>query len=109
MALYMIQFAYTPEAWAALTKQPQDRSTLIRQMAEKLGGRLVGMYYCFGEYDGVVLFEAPNDISAAASSLAATSAGHIKAIRTTRLYSVEEMMEAMRLAGGAPISPPSRG
>ncbi len=106
MALYMIQFAYTPEAWAALTKQPQDRSALIRQMAERMGGRLVGLYYCFGEYDGIVLFEAPDDITAAASSLASTSAGHIKAIRTTRLYSVAEMMEAMRKAGSDPISPP---
>jgi len=106
VALYMIQFAYTPEAWAALTKQPQDRSALIRQMAERMGGRLVGLYYCFGEYDGIVLFEAPDDITAAASSLASTSAGHIKAIRTTRLYSVAEMMEAMRKAGSAPISPP---
>jgi uncharacterized protein with GYD domain len=106
MALYMTQFAYTPEAWAALTKQPQDRSTLIRQMAEKLGGRLVGMYYCFGEYDGVVIFDLPDDITASAASLAATSAGHIKAIRTTRLYSIEEMMEAMRKAGSVPLSPP---
>jgi uncharacterized protein with GYD domain len=109
MALYMHQFTYTPEAWAALTKKPQDRSIPIKQLAERLGGRLVGLYYCFGEYDGIVLFEAPDDISASAASLAASSAGHIKSIRTTRLYSVQEMMEAMHKAAGAPVPPPSRG
>jgi len=30
MALYMIQFAYTAEAWATLAKNPQDRSVPIR-------------------------------------------------------------------------------
>ncbi len=77
MALYMIQFAYTAEAWATLAKNPQDRSVPIRELLQKLGGRLVGVYYCFGEYDGVVLAEIPDDISAIATSLAAVSPGVI--------------------------------
>ena len=28
MALYMAQFAYTPEAWTAFTKHPEDRDGL---------------------------------------------------------------------------------
>ncbi len=45
MALYMVQFAYTAEAWATLAKNPQDRSVPIREVTQKLGGRLVGLYY----------------------------------------------------------------
>jgi len=33
MALYMAQFAYTAEAWAALAKNPQDRSIPLREQA----------------------------------------------------------------------------
>jgi len=109
MALYMIQFAYTPEGWATLVKKPQDRSVPVREMAQKLGGRLVGLYYCFGEYDGVTLVEIPDDIAAIASSLAAVSPGHIKAIKTTKLFTVEETMEAMRKAGSLAFQGPSRG
>ncbi|HZS79276.1 MAG TPA: GYD domain-containing protein [Ktedonobacteraceae bacterium] len=109
MALYMVQFAYTPEAWAALVKNPQDRSVPVRELGQKLGGRMVGFYYCFGEYDGVVLIEAPDDTAAIAASLAAVAPGHIKAIKTTKLFTVEETMEAMRRAGSIAFAGPSRG
>jgi uncharacterized protein with GYD domain len=109
MPLYMVQFAYTPEAWAALTKNPQDRSVPVRELAQKLGGRLVGLYYCFGEYDGIGLVELPDDTSAIATSLATVAPGHLKAIKTTRLFTVEETMEAMRKAGKVAFQAPSRG
>ncbi len=108
MALYMFQFAYTAEAWATLTKNPQDRSKVVSELVQKLGGRLVGLYYCFGEYDGVVLAELPDDTSAIATSLAAVSPGHLKMNETTRLFTVEETMEAMRKAGSVTFSGPSK-
>jgi uncharacterized protein with GYD domain len=109
MALYMVQFAYTAETWATLTKKPQDRSEPLKEMTQKLGGRLVGLYYCFGEYDGVAIAEMPDDAAAMATSLAAVSPGHIKAIRTTKLFTVEEAMEAMRKAGSLAYPGPSKG
>ncbi len=108
MALYMAQFAYTAEAWATLAKNPQDRSKIVSELEQKLGGRLVGLYYCFGEYDGVVLAELPDDTSAIAASLAAVSPGHLKAIKTTKLFTVEETMEAMRKAGSVGFAGPSK-
>jgi uncharacterized protein with GYD domain len=107
MALYMIQGTYTAEAWATMTKNPQDRSIPIRELAQKLGGRLVDIYYCFGEYDVVVLVEAPDDVTASAIVLAAISPGHLKAIKTTKLLTVEETMEAMRKAGSVTYPAPS--
>ena len=109
MALYMVQFAYTAEAWAALTKNPQDRGVPVKALAEKLGGRFVGLYYCFGEYDGVVLGEAPDDTTAMALAIAGVAPGHLKAIKTTKLFSVEETMEAMRKAGSVTYPAPSKG
>jgi uncharacterized protein with GYD domain len=56
----MAQFAYTPEAWAALIHAPQDRAAASEALVRHLGGRLVGLYYTPGaEYDGFALFEAP--------------------------------------------------
>jgi uncharacterized protein with GYD domain len=107
--MYMTQFAYTAEAWTMLAKNPQDRSVPVRELAQKLGGHLVGVYYCFGEYDGVVLSEAPDDTAAMALAIAAVTPGHVKAIRTTKLFTVEETMEAMRKAGSAGYQGPSNG
>ena len=109
MAFYMVQVAYTAEAWATLTKNPQDRSVPVRELAQKLGGRLIGLYFCFGEYDIVALTEAPDDTAAGAMSLAGVSAGHVKAIKTTKLFTVEEAMEMMRKAGSVTFPGPSKG
>ena len=109
MALYMIQGAYTAEAWATMTKNPQDRSKPFRELAQKLGGRPIGVYYCFGEYDVVALFEATDDNAALATVMAAITPGHLKAIKTTRLFTVDETMEAMRKAGSVTYPAPSKG
>lgn len=110
MGLYMTQFAYTSNAWAALAKNPQDRAKVFSDLLQTMEGRLHNLYYCFGEYDGVVLFEAPDDTSAVATIIAAIAPGHVKSVRTTKLLTVEEAMEALRKAGGAtyeaPLAPP---
>ncbi len=62
-----------------------------------------------GEYDFVALAEFPDDTAATAAMMAAVSAGHIKTIKTTKLLTVEEAMEAMRKAGSVTFQGPSRG
>lgn len=106
MSLYMLQFAYTVDAWNALAKEPQDRSGLVAELAEKVGGRLIGIYYCFGEYDGIVLYEAPDDITGAALAIAGISPGHIKAAKTTKLMSVDDTMAMLRKAGSVTYAGP---
>jgi len=106
MALYMTQFAYTAEAWAALAKNPVDRSSTLGALFDGVGGKLIELYYCLGEYDGVVISEAPDTTSVAAALIAAVGAGHIKAIKTTALLSTDEMVAALKksasLSYGAP-------
>jgi uncharacterized protein with GYD domain len=109
MPLYLLQFTYTPEAWAALARRPENRFEVARGLLEGLGGRLVAAYYSFGEYDGVLLAELPDNTASAAAALAANAAGHLKALTTTPLLTVEETLEALRRAGGiayrAPAAP----
>jgi uncharacterized protein with GYD domain len=95
----MVQFSYTSEAWAALAQNPQDRSEAIRALAEGMGGRLDSMHYSFGDYDGVLMLEAPDEKAVAAMIVSAVSAGHVKSIKTTTLLSVEDAMEVLRRAG----------
>ena len=109
MAFYMIQGAYTVEAIATMAKNPQDRSVPVRELVQKIGGRLIRFYFCFGEYDVVVLVELPDDSAATAVAMAAISPGHLKAYKTTKLFTVEETMEAMRKAGSLAFQGPSKG
>ena len=41
MPLYMTQVGYTSEAWAALTRNPEDRSEVFGTLAKSMDGRLV--------------------------------------------------------------------
>ena len=108
MPLYMTQFAYTSEAWATLTDNPEDRSVAVRELLETQGGRLIGWYLSFGEYDGLLIYEAPDDATAGALILAAVRHGHLRATKTTPLFTAEEGMEMMRRAGGASFRAPSQ-
>lgn len=101
MAHYLIQAAYTPEASAAMVKNPQNRAEAARALVESCGGRLESLYFAFGEYDVIVLGEVPDDVSAAAVSLTAAASGAFKVFRTTPLMTAEEAMQAMRKAGQA--------
>jgi uncharacterized protein with GYD domain len=108
MPLYMSQFAYTPEAWAALVENPQDRSAAVRELPEAMGGRLISWYLSFGEYDGVQIYEAPDNASAGAVAMAAASRGHLRALKTTPLFSAEESVQLMRRAGGTSFRAPGQ-
>jgi len=101
MPQYMIQFAYVRDAWSVLARQPFDRTEVLRRFAESLGGRLVSLHYTMGEYDGVAMVEAADDITAMAMAFRAIGGGHLKTTRTTRLYAAQEVVEALTRAGEA--------
>lgn len=107
MAYYMYQASFTPEAWAKMLQEPQNRETAIRPVIEKLGGRLIGYWMAFGEADAVVIVQMPDNVSAAAASLAAAAGGAVKSLKTTVLMSVEDGMQAMRKAAGAGYRAPN--
>ena len=108
MSIYMSQFAYTSDSWATLTQNPEDRSAAVSTLAEAMGGRVICFYHSFGDYDGIVIYEAPDEGAAAAIPLAAASTGHLKTIKTTLLLTVEDAMEAMRKAGEATFRRPGQ-
>jgi uncharacterized protein with GYD domain len=103
---YLIQVAYTPDAWAAMVKHPQNRLDAVRPVVEKLGGKLEHAWLAFGEYDVISVVEMPDNTNAAAFAMAAAAGGAMKAFKTTPLLSVEEGVEAMRKAQGAGYRPP---
>jgi len=99
MPLYLSTFSYTPETWARMVREPEDRRTAAREYIESVGGQLHGFWYAFGRHDGFTLWEAPDDVSMAAVALAIGSGGALGSLETTVLLTVEETMEALRRAG----------
>jgi uncharacterized protein with GYD domain len=100
MPMYLTRFSYTPETWARLIKNPEDRRKAATAYIESVGGKLHGFWYAFGSHDGVNLWEAPDNVSMASVALAIGSGGALSSIETTVLLTVEETMEALQKAQG---------
>ena len=106
MPLYMYQAAYTPEAWAAQMKNPENRmGNVVRALCESGGGKLVGAWYCFGDYDIVTISDMPNNESMTAMALAVAAGGSIKNSKTTVLMSGDQAVAAMKKANAVSYKP----
>ncbi|HEY1432333.1 MAG TPA: GYD domain-containing protein [Stellaceae bacterium] len=80
-------------------KNPQNRVEAVgRQACEAVGGKLVGGWYCFGDYDVVFICDVPNNESMSAIALAVAAGGAAKASKTTVLMTGAEGMGAMKKA-----------
>jgi uncharacterized protein with GYD domain len=108
MALYLSKFSYTPETWSRLIGNPEDRREAATAYIESVGGRLHGFWYAFGNHDGYTLWEAPDNVSMAAVSLALSAGGAISSLETTVLLTVEETIEALQKAGQVKYRPPGQ-
>jgi uncharacterized protein with GYD domain len=106
MPLYLTRFSYTPETWARLIANPEDRRKAATEYIETVGGKLLGFWYAFGAHDAMTLWEAPDNVSHAAVVLAIGSGGAVTNLETTVLMTVEDTMEAMRTAQRVKYRPP---
>ena len=108
MPLYLTTFSYTPESWARLVVDPEDRRGAARAAIESVGGKLHGFWYAFGPHDGYTLWEAPDNVSMAAVALAIAAGGALSPLETTVLLSVEDTMDAMGRAQQVRYRSPGR-
>ena len=107
MALYLVQLSYTTEAWAALVKNPQDRSEHVGGVVKKLGGKMENFWLAFGDHDVIGLVEMPDMTSAAAFSIALSAGGACKSVKTTPLMSLADAQQAMKKAATSGYKPAS--
>lgn len=98
MPLFLSKFSYTPETWARMVDNPEDRRKAAQSYIESVGGKLHGFWYGFGKDDGYTLWEAPDNVSMAAVALAISGGGAMSSMETTVLMTVDETLEALRKA-----------
>jgi uncharacterized protein with GYD domain len=76
-------------------KDSSDRFSSFKASVEKAGGKLIGGYYTFGEYDVVVIIEAPNDETVMSLMLKVGSAGNVRT-KTLKAFTAEEGMKIIK-------------
>lgn len=98
MQLHLVKFGYTPEAWAAMLQNPQDRREMLAARIFGVGGRLDGFWYSTGEADGYALVEWPDHVAEATVLVAIKATGSFRFLESTQLLTMDEMLEALQAA-----------
>lgn len=98
MPIYITQGRYTRDAIKGMLIKPEDRADAVSRVLAKAGGRLIGYYVTFGEYDFLTIAEAPDNTQMAAVLLAAGSGGGVTDLRTTVAMSSTEAKGAFAAA-----------
>ena len=94
MPKYLFEARYSPEGAVGLAKEGgTGRRDAVRKHLAELGGKLESMYFAFGDADCFVIVELPDNVTAAALSLAVNESGMI-ATKAIVLLTPEEMDQA---------------
>ncbi len=93
MARYIALIDWTDQGVRSF-KETVDRAGQAEQLAQRLGARLVDLYWTLGEHDLVGVLEAPDDQTATAFSLSVGAQGNIRT-KTLRAFTRDEMQSIL--------------
>lgn len=93
MALYIALNNFTDQGVRNI-KDTAKRSDAVRDMAKKLGVTVKEVFWTMGSYDTVIVFDAPDDASAAAVVASIGAAGNLRTM-TLRAFSQAEINEVL--------------
>ncbi len=97
MLLYEMRWMFKDAALKSMTESPQDREPPARELIEGFGGKLHHYYFMLGEYDGLAIVEFPDNASAAATSMRASTSGAFARFETHPLMTAQEAQRAMQM------------
>jgi uncharacterized protein with GYD domain len=76
MPKFLVLASYTQDgAKGVLSAGGTSRRDAVTKLAEGLGGTLESFYFAFGETDAFVVLDLPDNVSAAAASMAVSASG----------------------------------
>jgi uncharacterized protein with GYD domain len=96
MPLYLWKVSYTADGTKGLIKDGgSKRRDFVKQMIERLGGKLHAFYYALGDADVVGIAELPDQATAMALSMTVSGSGAAK-LQTTPLVTPDEVDAAVK-------------
>jgi len=94
MPAYITLFNWT-EQGVKNVKDTAKRAVAAREAWEAAGGRFIGIWWTFGQYDGVVVHEAPDDETANRLLMATALQGNIRTT-TLRAFGEEDIERVLQ-------------
>jgi uncharacterized protein with GYD domain len=91
---YILLINWTEQGISKI-KESSNRYSSFKTSVEKAGGKLIGGYYTLGEYDVVIIMEAPNDDAVMSLMLKVGSYGNVRS-KTLKAFTAEEGMKIIK-------------
>jgi uncharacterized protein with GYD domain len=95
MATFITTLHFTEQGTKAV-RDTCDRAAAFQAAAKKMGVKVSGVYWTLGAFDGVLIFEAPDEATATAAMLHLGSLGNIRT-QTARAFDAAEMRKILGL------------
>jgi uncharacterized protein with GYD domain len=89
MPTFITTLRFTEQGLRGIKESPQ-RAAAFRSAAKKMGVKVQDSYWTLGPFDGLVIFDAPDDETATAAMLQLGAAGNVHT-QTARAYKGAEM------------------
>ena len=106
MPKYLAVGRYTSDGLTGLAREGVLRRRAdITKMIESAGGKLEALYFAFGDADFYIIFDVPDNISAAALSVVANQSGYVTS-KIIVLMTADEMAQAINKAMTVHFLPP---
>jgi uncharacterized protein with GYD domain len=99
MPLFMASIKLSPESTKAVVEKPHDRRPAVRAVCEAAGCTLKDYYFALGPADVIVIYEAPDAVTAASVSMLLGASGTSSSVETIQLFAMEDALTAMTKAG----------
>ena len=106
MAKYLALFNFGSDAIRRFVASPSDRTAVVKELVNSVGGKLECYYWMFGQYDGMAVFEMPDAETTAATILAIVSSGAFTRFETHELIAVGDLTSIAKRARGIAYQPP---
>jgi uncharacterized protein with GYD domain len=94
MPIFITQGRYSEHALKGMMANPEDRAKAVAELFQRAGGKLLGFYFTFGEYDWISIADMPDHRSDLAVVIAGASNGAVTDVRTTVAVTTETFMQA---------------
>ena len=98
MPIFVTQARYTQQAIKGMVSHPEDRAEEVRKLFEHAGCRLLSYYITFGEYDFLIISEAPDAKSILSVLAIAGSGGGVTDTKTVLAMTTAEAKEGFAVA-----------
>jgi uncharacterized protein with GYD domain len=93
MPTYVTLANFTDQGIRNIKDSPK-RAEAFRELCEKLGAQVKGVYWTMGRYDAVAIVEAPDDVTMEAILYSLGSLGNVRT-ETLRAFTAQETTQAL--------------